>query len=84
MLTLHLGHGFAPSFLMAFSDCLSSCLFALSQEPECQGRLQDRQSSCSQYGQAALSMLVPFFRLGFDFDLLLGALRLLPQSSAEK
>jgi hypothetical protein len=83
MLTPHLGHGFAPSFLMAFSDCLSSRFFTLSQEPECQGRLQDKQSSCSQCGQAALSMLVSFC-LDFDFELLLGALCLLPQSSAEK
>jgi len=84
MLMPHFGHGFAPSFLMAFSDFSSSRRFALSQVPECQGRLQDRHSSYSQYGQATLSIPVSFFCLDFGFDPLLGALCLLPQFSAEK
>lgn len=41
----HLGHGFAPIFLIASTDFLSSRFLALSQEPLCHGRTQDKQCS---------------------------------------
>ena len=90
MLTPHLGHGFAPMSLMAFSDCSSSSiLLALLHEPECHGRLQERQSSWSQCGHTALSALsystfdLPL-PLPLPLPLSMSVSCSLPQPSAEK
>ena len=85
MLAPHLGHCCAPRSLMAFSDCSSSIFLALLHEPECHGRLQERQSSWSQCGHIALSALSS---LAFDLPLPLPSSMSvscsLPQPSAEK
>ena len=85
MLTPHLGHGFAPMSLMAFSDCSSSIFLALLHEPECHGRLQERQSSWSQCGHTALSALSSSaFDLPLPLPLSMSVSCSLPQPSAEK
>lgn len=85
MLAPHLGHCCTPISLMAFSDCSSSIFLALLHEPECHGRLQERQSSWSQCGHIALSALSS---LAFDLPLPLPSSMSvscsLPQPSAEK